>query len=250
MRITPTNSGAGAKLRNLVILAWTIFAAAQSFAAAPQDPLWRKAIDVTRQNKAWIPGLTVMRSEVLQGGEAAGVHEIWQRSKAGTNGQVVSEIVKVLEDGKDVTAKEKKSKQVQAPTSFDMMLFSPKAQRLLAVTPTERTRRITERECVAFEFQHQSPKGPTLKGIAWLEKETGRPVELENMTFDPLPDKMKKMAITTRYAATPEGGWQVKETIMKGVAGFLFIKAEFQTTMSFSEYWKKPQPEAVSRRDE
>jgi hypothetical protein len=47
--------------------------------AAPQDPLWRKAIEVTRENRGWIPGLVVMRSEVLHGGKVEGVQEIWQR---------------------------------------------------------------------------------------------------------------------------------------------------------------------------
>jgi hypothetical protein len=160
----------------------------------------------------------------------------------------MTEVVKVLEDGKDVTAKEKKSTDdIKGANNIGSSIFYSKTQKFLSVTPTERTKRITDRECVAYEFQQKNQEGPTLKGTAWLEKETGRPVELENMTFDPLPDKhVKRMAITTRYAPTPEGGWQVKETIMNGVAGILFIKAEFQSTMTFSEYWKKPQPDAMS----
>jgi len=183
---------------------------------------------------------------VLHGGEG-GVQEIWQRSKLGAKGEVTTEIVKVLEDGKDVTVKEKKStKDVKAFNNLGDAIFNRKAQKFLTITPTARTNRIADRECVGYEFQQTNQKGPTLKGTAWLEEETGRPVELENMTFDPLPDKMKRMAITIRYAPTPEAGWQVKETIMKGVAGILFIKAEFQTRMTFSEYWKKPQAATIS----
>jgi hypothetical protein len=83
------------------------------FAAdATKDPLWRKAVVVASANADWVPGLVITRSEVLHKGEIVGVHEMWQRSRLGPKGEVVTETVKMLEDGKDVTKPEKtKSKE-------------------------------------------------------------------------------------------------------------------------------------------
>jgi hypothetical protein len=78
------------------------------FAAdTPKDLLWRKAVAVAASNVDWVPGLVITRSEVLHKGEVVGVHEMWQRSELGPGGEVVTDTVKVLEDGKDVTKREK-----------------------------------------------------------------------------------------------------------------------------------------------
>src|SRR2546422_155318 len=77
-------------------------------AQAPQDLLWRKAVAVAAANADWVPGLVITRSEILHKGESEGVHEMWQRSKLDQKGEVVTETVKILEDGKDVTKHEKK----------------------------------------------------------------------------------------------------------------------------------------------
>src|SRR5688500_14164612 len=79
-----------------------------SAASALEDPLWRKAISVAGSNTNWVAGLVITRTEILQKGKVESVHELWRRSSLGVNGEVVTTTVKVLEDGKDVTAKEKK----------------------------------------------------------------------------------------------------------------------------------------------
>src|SRR5882762_2058523 len=66
------------------LLAFTLFLFASSpflpAADGLHDPLWRKAIAVASTNADWVPGLVVMRSEVLRKGTSQGVHEMWQRS--------------------------------------------------------------------------------------------------------------------------------------------------------------------------
>src|SRR5688500_5916934 len=79
-----------------------------SAASALDEPLWRKAISVASSTTNWVPGLIITRKEILQKGKVTDVHELWRRSSLGPNGEVVRTTVKVLEDGQDVTAKEKK----------------------------------------------------------------------------------------------------------------------------------------------
>jgi len=214
-------------------------------ASALEDPLWSKAIAIATANSNWVPGLTIIRTEVLQGGKSEGVHEVWQRSSSGTGGDLVTETVKVLEDGKDVTAREKKKIDAKADRKETAKLgghpFDLKVQERLILKPTEQTKVISHRNCVAYEFELRNTNGGVTKGVSWLEKETGWPAEIENMTMNPLPDKhFKRMAITTRYEASPEGRWQAKEVITTGTVSVMFIKADIRSTTTFSDYWKKP----------
>ena len=88
--------------------------------------------------------------------------------------------------------------------------------------------------------------GNHLDAPAWLEKANGIPAELENVTFDPMPDKhLKAMAVTTRYELTPDGIWRVKEMRTLGKVSMFLIKADLQSTTTLSEYWRRPQHHKV-----
>jgi hypothetical protein len=211
-------------------------------ASALEDSLWRKAISVAGSNTNWVAGLVITRTEILQKGKVESVHELWRRSSLGVNGEVVTATVKVLEDGKDITAKEKKEFDAKEKKGklgghpFDVNL-----QDRVSLKQTDQSKIISGRDCVGYEFVLRNTNGVTTKGIAWLEKETGRPAEIDNMTIDPLPEKrFKGMATTTRYELSPEGRWQVKELITTGTISVLFIKANVRSTTSFSDYWQKP----------
>jgi hypothetical protein len=82
-----------------ILLTSVICSGMSVFAGAPLDPLWQKAVAVAGTNADWVAGLVVLRSEIVYQGETNGVHELWKRSRPGTNGAVITETVKVLEDG-------------------------------------------------------------------------------------------------------------------------------------------------------
>lgn len=222
------------------------------FAAnAPPDPLWQKALAVARANTDWVPGLVVLRSEVSSKGETQGVHELWKRSSLGSAGEVVTQTVKILEDGKDVTEqekkKEKKSKTKDSGVHAAGNPFDSETQNRLSLKPTQQFRVIAGKECVGYSFEVRNANGPTVRGLAWLAKETGIPTEIENMALDPLPEKhLKALAITTRYESADDGAWRVKEIRTTGRISIFFIQADFRSTMTFSEYWKKPKQKMSS----
>jgi hypothetical protein len=208
---------------------------------APGDPLWQKALGIARTNADWVAGLVITHSEVIYKGETNGVREIWERAEPGADGEVVRRTIKILEDGKDVTGREKQ-KQKDKKTGGQGIgnPFNAEIQDRLVLAATNRLRNIAGQDCVGYVFEVRNTNGPKTRGIAWLEKETGVPAELENVTVEPLPDKhLKGMTITTRYESTTEGGWRVKEMLTIGKVGMLFINADFQSTMQFSEYWKR-----------
>ena len=221
--------------------------------AAPQDPLWLKGLAVARTNSDLVAGLVVTRSEVVYKGETNGVHELWERSSLGPHGEVITQTVKVLEDGKDVTAKETKNQKGKAKKSSNQGSGNPfdaEMQDHLFLVVTNQTRNISGNNCIGYLFEVRNTNGPKTRGIAWVEKETGVPREIENMTVDPLPDKhLKQVAITTRYETTTNG-WHVKEMLTTGRISTLFITVEFHTLATFSEYWKRPARKERTGTDE
>ena len=226
------------------------------FAAdATKDPLWRKAVAVATANADWVPGLVITRSEVLHKGDPVGVHEMWQRLKLGPTGEVVTETVKVLEDGKDVTKSEKttskeKSGTKKADGNGGGNPFYADVQDQLSLKVMDRSRTIAGRDCVGYAFELRNTNGPVVRGTAWLEKETGVPSEIENMTLDPLPDKhLKHLTLTTRYETTTNGTWLARTTTATTTMSVMFIKADARMTTTFSEHWKKPPHETAPAND-
>jgi len=226
------------------------------FAAdATKDPLWSKAVAVAAANADWVPGLVITRSEVLHKGEVVGVHEMWQRSKLGPKREVVTETVKILEDGKDVTKQETTKKKEESKTKKTDSKgggnpFDAAVQDQLSLKVIDRSRTIAERACVGYAFELRNKNGPVVRGTAWLEKETGVPSEIENMTLDPLPDKhLKHLTLTTRYETTTNGTWVAKTMTATSTMNVMFIKADARTTTTFSEHWKKPQHETTPGKD-
>jgi hypothetical protein len=172
----------------------------------------------------------------------------------GTHAEVITDTVKVLEDGKDVTEQEKKKEKGKTKKASGQATgnpFSAETQDRLTLNVTNRSRSIAGKDCVGYLFEVRNTSGPKMRGVAWLERETGIPAELENVTLDPLPDKhLKGMTITTRYESAAEGAWRVKEMRTVGKVSMLFINADVQSTMTFSEYWKRPPHKVTKDKDE
>ncbi len=222
-------------------------------ADSAKDPLWRKAVAVATASANWAPGLVVTRSEVLRKGEVAGVHEMWRRSKLGAKGEVVTETVKVLEDGEDVTKAEKNDENREtkkAGSKGGLNPFDARVQEQLSLKVLDRSRSIAGRNCVGYAFELRNTNGPVVRGTAWLEKETGVPSEIENMTLDPLPDKhLKRLTMTTCYETTTNGACLAKTTTTTSTVSVMFVEVDTRMTTTYSEYWKKPQQEPTPDKD-
>ena len=231
------------------LLAAVVIPTMASLSAEPSvDPLWQKALSVARTNAEWVAGLVVLRSEVQHKGEVAGVHEVWTRSKLGDNNEIVKSTVKVLEDGEDVTKQElkkeaKKNKETKKAgrESGGVNPFDSELQDRVTTRRGEQVRQIAGRDVVSYAFEVRNTNGPTARGVAWLDKETGIPGEIEGMTLDPLPDKrLKAVTTNTRYETTEKGEWRVKEMRIVAKASAFFMTVDVVSIMTFSEYWRKP----------
>lgn len=221
----------------LVVASCLISSPAQT--DATQDSLWQKALVIAEENENWVPGLVIVRMEELgKDGEAKSVEETWMRLRLGQDGELVHDTVKILRDGEDVTD-EPREWGKSGSTSAKANPFNPEVQNDVSVNREEQEELVMKKECIPYEFVQKTEDGEVLSGTAWLEKETGTPVQIQFET-DPMPKHTRSMLTTTDYEFTSEGFWYPRETVIKASAGFLWIKKSFRVTVSFSEYWRKP----------
>ena len=79
----------------------------------------------------------------------------------------------------------------------DLSPFSPDVQEKVKIKVSDQRKELYGKMCLAFEYIQEFKEGLVI-GVAWLNEETGAPVELQSSP-DPLPKQIKKMITTVRY---------------------------------------------------
>ena len=217
-----------------------------------QDSLWQKAVTLSGGNEDWVPGLLVVRMEMLDGrGSAQSTEETWLKISLGPDGKIKVDLIKQVKDGKvkdgpetkvETRSGEGKKKGERAKTSVSIGSdnpFSPQVQGNVSAKRTAQPKTILGKPCAGYEFKLSTKKGKTLSGTAWLEDPTGIPLEIQ-YTVRPLPAHVQRLSTLVRYETTPEGAWRPREMVMEGSGGFLFIKKAYRGVIRFSDYWKCP----------
>jgi hypothetical protein len=240
---------------------------ARAAESTPPDSLWTHMLATVAQSKEVLPGLLVTHFELRGGGDKVEkTGEQWIRLLPDSTGKPKSEIVKVIEDGKDVTEKVKASEaekgsgsaakvdskdegaegnaesdgRHEASLSFKMgwSPFESDSLSRLEGTPNGRSLDLAGRTCVGYEFKRED-KNQTIQGTAWIDPATGLPLEA-TFTSKPLPKHVKRMETTLRYEESGPPGWRLVGMTNEGEGGFLFIKKRFHMEMTLSEHWVAP----------
>lgn len=230
---------------------------------------------VAGNNLRWVPGLIVERTEdVDDEGRAKSVQESWVRLHAGDDGEPVSELMKLIKDGKDETEKgkreeaERRAKAEEAKRRMreheaksgagkpgpggdreqndgksNVTLrfggptpFDPEVQDSVSYHRLDGGERPPGGTGVAYEFALQTAEGVTLQGTAWLAAGTGIPLEMQ-FTTTPLPKRVKEMSASVRFGTGADGAWWPAEVSFTAMGKFLLFKKRFRSSMTFSEYW-------------
>lgn len=225
--------------------------------AESADSLWAEAVSLMDASAGWVPGNIYMHmQEVDKHGEPKEDrgHEVWTRLYLREDGEVDSEMVKVLDNGEDVTEKERARAEEEEEdddgggrmTMESYSPFDPEHQDGLAASPTGQEEIVDGRLCAVFEFvderkseDEDDDNDGTVIGKAWIEYETGIPLKIE-YTTDPLPKRVKKMITTVHYEYQGPGEWYAKSMSIRATGGILFIKKHFHMNMAFSEFWRLP----------
>lgn len=212
-------------------------------AAAPADPLWSKAVEITRASVDWVPGsVSFVLQLVDEKGMAQDSWQSWYTLAPGADGAVGMDVVKATHNGDDTTAREqenqRKSKR-EPPTHWDNP-FDPKVQQDVTMKATGKTELLGGRSCSLYDFVFTKADKTTLTGTAWLDALTGAPLQVR-YTASPLPRGLATLTTTLRFAKGPAGDGFLQEARVEGVGGILFIKRNFRSVVTVGDYWR-PSP--------
>lgn len=233
-------------------------------AAAPAG-LWQKAVDICRRNSDWYPERITILSEVLnRQGQPSSVTQLFFSLRLGVDGRLNTELTRALKNGEDTTAKMRSKVAIRHPEdtmdpekedTYSMSIsdspFVPERQQAVTFSARGEKCLLFGHACRRFDFSYQTKiirKGETEKltwtGMAWLEEGSGLPVKLE-FTLTPLPSRIRSLWAIYLYDTTSPDHWVLSKVTISGQGGFLFIRKQFRTTTTFSNYRRPSAKEAT-----
>ena len=230
------------------LVTWVSFICLAQEPVAPDD-LWLKAVEIASQNEQWTPGY--MHSSVVVKDKKGKVLESENteiRFFADASGEIQSEVItggnntsasagsKEKENPDSKKEEEESDKQGFSIDPSDNM-FNAALQDRVIVTATTRRKDFGDKSAVAYEFTFRQKDGETQRGIAWLHETTGMPL-LTEYTLEPLPKHMDSMRTEMQYSAQSEDAWYLVKMDITGSGGFLWIKRQFESHITFSRHFQ------------
>jgi hypothetical protein len=254
--------------------------ASPAHAAAPTDSLWQKAVVLAGNNTRWVPGTIYTRvEEVDDAGKPKHVHEAWMRLYADSTGQVANEIVKAIEDGKDVTDKERQTATEQALKEAEQRarderdLAKRAKDRGITVEQLKKEEGEGDASELSIRFGGPTPFDPeiqeqiTASRVEAADPPPGGPhvafefvepispkTALRGIAWldaisgapvelrfspDPLPSRVKEMAMSVHFTVRPDSAWIPTEMHVDAMGKLLFFKKRFRSLMTFDNHWWK-----------
>ncbi len=223
-----------------------------------QDNLWDRAVSLQTQAENLIPGKLMMTMELKNRKKRVEMtQETYMAMVPDETGEITPKILKVLENGEDITEKtvkevaEKKAEKedddgdensMSLSIGAESSIFHPDNQEKITVERALRTETLNGIETVKYTFRRKVDDEFSEVGSAWLDPKTGMPLKLESSP-DPLPDHVQEMITVTLYGTDVQGRLIMKRTEINGEGGFLFIKKYFSTTILYDEYFEHQKSE-------
>ena len=211
------------------------------------DPLWDLAVAIVAANDGWTAGTILFVATETNGkGEARRTSEITVRSVADEHGGARQEVVRYVENGRDLTEQKRGEQSADGSrgqqSSWNLSdprqtPFHPATQPEVTFRRLDARRSIAGRECVGFAYEQGSGARERTVGTAWLEAQTGAPLAIEAAP-DPLPPLVQRARMEVRFEYTPEGAWYPTRFVAEGTAVILFVKRGFSMDLTFTDHWR------------
>ncbi|MGA9751340.1 MAG: hypothetical protein WBS54_06105 [Acidobacteriota bacterium] len=228
-------------------------------AAAPAaDPLWEKAVAMAKQSEQAriVPGMMEMDSVIEKKDGSVDHRGTLVFKIVGFGADAEAQVVSATRDGKEVTekaraeeernrerAKREREKSGEVGDTVELSPsyhpFAPEAQDRVSASrlgPAE----LDGRSAVLFSFTQRLTRGRgVLVGKAWLDAETGEPLQVE-ASPDPLPKHVDRMLTRVCFELTPEGWWVPIRSEIQGEGGLLWIRRTFESRVRFWGFHQAP----------
>lgn len=215
--------------------------------AMDAEAAWSAAAVMSKEAEAWKAGLMAMTVvEYGKDGQEKSKEESRYRVRYAADGQMESEIIIAMKNGKDVTEERRKElssgkqrgwgRSGQGAEGGAMAFpqpFSPaEGDSMERGQPSAGVH--SARAVWVFPFKYRVKGGMRWTGEVFLDKENGRPVAITLAAAGGIPG-LKSMSMSGRYADQGQGGL-LESAQMKVLGQFLLKRVDFSFTMAFSEY--------------
>ncbi len=212
------------------------------------DTRWKNAVSIYEHNQDWMPRSMVILTEELNN---EGEVQSWELQRLAVfknrDGEVESRILSAQKNGEDVTEERRKNPDSGNPmagapedeesdfSSFQKSPFDPEEQADVSYRRTGKSRWIDGERSYEYSFEHLHEKDRKTFGSAWLGDNSGAP-KLVAISMDPLPTFVHHLEAKLYYSFDTEEGWYMKKMTFEGRGGFLFIRKNIRSTITFSDY--------------
>ena len=215
---------------------------------ATQDTLWAKAVALAEANQNWMPTQWHEMETIFdKNGKVEETSEYLLHLGLTPDNNLDVQIIKAVKNGKDNLKEARKELEANADAYTrddpEDNLFDPSIQHTVTATRSGEVKRINGRACAGFTYVQKTRAG-TWAGTAWLDAETGMPVQVE-ATMRGLPMEEDGIEVTALTSIThfnvsaPDAWYPVKVVVDVGFnakyAVFSF-KGSSKTTITLSGY--------------
>jgi hypothetical protein len=208
---------------------------ATTLRAATPDPLWTAAVDHAVKSRNLVATTITTRTEIRDGDSK--VLEIVKDNDrlTGWNG---SEPQRKKETTREVVKKAGISIEMRVRANGNVFLASREGRVTMRFVRNET---VSGRSCAVYHYDERpaTAGGDNYSGEAWIERETGRPVQV-SYTIKPLPAHCTAFKATVSYETRPDGLFVIKRLVSDMAGGQFFIKRQVHIEKDFTGWTAPP----------
>jgi len=202
-------------------------------------PVWKKAVSIMGKNTQWISGKKIVQTEKLDSdGNVIEYCTVYITQTATDNGKVKNKVTKVTYNGKKLTDENRKKAEKLRDKNFSSKITSgnPLKDGLTdkPVKKLNKTKKFFNKKCYGFEFYKKVKKNKSLRGIAWVDKQSNAPLKIE---YFPGKDAVGEITFSYYYNYKSDGTWYPEKSIMDVKLKVLFIKKYFRIKVQYKDYF-------------
>lgn len=226
----------------ILLLSLCVSAFAESF-----DPLWQKAMAISKKSNRYVPGKTLYHSDMKnpKNAEDNMIIDVELKHQRKNKNEIETDIISAKKNHQIMKEDERKEVEKIAQQDFkpkNKGIFLTDDPKKIKVKALNQNKSINGILCKGFDFEYKTEdekgKDQVYKGIAWLHAENGAPILLQ-FSFKKLPMFVKSLNIDNYFSFNQATMTSVSSMVKTSVeASFLGKKISNITELRFFDHWE------------
>lgn len=226
----------------ILLLSLCISAFAQTF-----DPLWMKAMEISKKSNRYVPGKTLYHSDMKnpKNAEDNVIIDVELKHQRKSKNDIETKIISAKKNHQAMPEDDLKEVKKIAEQDFkpkNKGIFLTDDPKKIKVKAINQQKTINGILCKGFDFEYKTEdekgKDQTYKGIAWLHAENGAPLLIQ-FSLKKLPMFVKSLNIENFFLFNPKTMTSVSSMVKTSVeASFLGKKISNITELRFYDHWE------------